>query len=301
MKVLMTMLLTALAYCLCWAQSISVETEYYTNSNFKLSNGSVVGSGNLSRSIIKFDNVLTYIPVPEKYGAKIWALSGNVTYAYLGNNEIAKEMNPRDVLNASVNLSYITPINTQWTLLMSLGVGIYAEPKFISWNTILANGAALAVYQVSPTFKIGFGGTLTNSYGPPAIMPAVVFDWSTTSGKYEIKIGALEGIKAEAAMALGEKLRLSLTGVDLDAISAVTKVDGKEKIYSSTLIRSYLTPSWQPVKGLNVSMSFGICEWRSCQLSKRRFGYFYKNMFKKEHRFNASFFTSLGIRYNFGN
>ena len=81
------------------------------------------------------------------------------------------EVNPNDILNVSFNVSHLRPLSSRWYMMASLGIGVYAVPKDISFKSILASGAIIFAYKLRDNLDIGVGAGLTNSYGVPLIMP----------------------------------------------------------------------------------------------------------------------------------
>ncbi|MCD8388214.1 MAG: DUF6268 family outer membrane beta-barrel protein [Bacteroidales bacterium] len=292
--VLVSLILTFL--CLS-AQKVAFVTEYYSDSDCRNTDGEDLGHGDMAKCLLTYQQPLS-MEMTEWKAPRLWILSVRSLWAQMDNYGQAAELNPDKVINASANLTYLSPISEDWDLVVSGGLGIYAEPDHIRWSTVLFNGALVVVKKITPTFRIGAGGMLTNAYGGPALMPAIVFDWQTT-GKYSASISMLNGMKAEGSMPLGSQGRLTLTAIEIDDISAVIKVDHKYKYYSSRILRSYVTPSWSPYKGLDLSFSIGVAETRSCRLSSRSLFSFYKHLFRKSDRFRPALRLSLGVSYSF--
>lgn len=111
-------------------------------------------------------------------------------------------------------------------------------------KTLLANGAIIFVYKLRKNLNLGIGAGLTNSYGIPMILPMMYFSWRN-AGRYELKVDMSSGMKVSVATWLNKKLKLELTALDMDGMSAVMEVDGKSKIYSTVMLRSYISPSYR--------------------------------------------------------
>ena len=110
-----------------------------------------------------------------------------------------------------------------------MGGGVYAPLDGVSMKTLLANGAIIFVYKLRKNLDLGIGAGLTNSYGIPMILPMMYFSWRN-AGRYELKVDMSSGMKVSVATWLNKKLKLELTALDMDGMSAVMEVDGKSKI-----------------------------------------------------------------------
>ncbi|MCC8038480.1 MAG: DUF6268 family outer membrane beta-barrel protein [Bacteroidales bacterium] len=274
---------------------VSFTTEYYGTSNFHDKDGNTIGKGDLAKCVLSFTQPVG-LHMTSYNRPQLWIMSARAVYAQMDNEREAASLNPDKIINTSANLTFMAPVGDEYDLIVSGGAGIYAETSHVSGHSILFNGAGVVTKQITPSFKAGVGVMLTNSYGDPALMPAIVFDWKMT-GKYTASVSMLNGIKAQGSTQLSEKWKLSLTAIEMDAISAVMKHEGRDKIYSSRILRSYITASWTPIKNLEVSASVGVAESRTCRVSKRSFGSFYKDIFKRGNRFRPAMRFSLGASY----
>ena len=125
-------------------------------------------------------------------------------------------MNPDNLLNASLNISHIRPLSDKWSIIASVGGGVYAPLDGVSMKTLLANGAIIFVYKLRKNLDLGIGAGLTNSYGIPMILPMMYFSWRN-AGRYELKVDMSSGMKVSVATWLNKKLKLELTALDMDA------------------------------------------------------------------------------------
>jgi len=81
-------------------------------------------------------------------------------------------------------------------MLMALGVGSYTPENRLSsihiGENVIANGAFMFVYhwkpniwEWQPTFEIGAGGALNNTFGYPMVFPALYFKFRWCFKKYD--------------------------------------------------------------------------------------------------------------------
>ena len=146
----------------------------------------------------------------------------------MNNEGEARRLNPNRILNASLTVSHLRPLSERWNLIASLGCGIYAVPDKIQWQSLLANGAFIFAYRLRGNLSIGIGGGLTNSYGIPIIMPMGYLNWRT-NGRYEVIIDIANAPKIQIATQTRKAVRLELTALEMDGMSAVVQADGRQK------------------------------------------------------------------------
>ena len=79
------------------------------------------------------------------------------------------------------------------------------------------------------------------------------FSWRN-AGRYELKVDMSSGMKVSVATWLNKKLKLELTALDMDGMSAVMEVDGKSKIYSTVMKTAvYLGVGGNWIRGISMS------------------------------------------------
>ncbi|GFH99548.1 hypothetical protein IMSAGC004_01952 [Bacteroidaceae bacterium] len=279
---------------------VKIDTEFFPESSFRDADGNTNGSGNLW----KMSGNCTF-PLFVKHNDKgqlyAWTATLNCSYALLENKGLASKINQEKMLNCSFNISHLRPLSHKWSLISSLGGGIYSAPNEITLNSVLANGAVLFIYKLRKNMEIGIGAGLTNSYGIPMVMPMICFNW-ISSGKVEIKVDMSNAMKASVATRIGKKIKLELTAIEMNGMASVVQVNGKSKIYSSAMLGSYLCPEYH----INEKTALYICaggNWlREIKLTDRSFRGFldsFKENNKNEWRFNPSGYLAAGLKYGF--
>lgn len=271
---------------------VQFQADYMSPSTLKDSDGNSYGKGSMARIAANATLPFQYELDEDHQISRLWAVTLSAKYASLNNTGLSYEHVPDRMINMSINLTHIRPLNERWKLMASIGVGIYSRPNHIVFKSLLANGGAIFVYKMRRNLDLGVGGALTNSFGFPAILPAIYFSWAS-KGKYEIDLSMLNGFKLSVKRVWNEKIATTLTALDMDGMSAVFRRDGKWKIYSTTLMRSYFqfdykyNPHWTFFGGLGSTWN------RSSRLVDRKFKNFYK-MFNRNGRMH--FTPSMMIR-----
>lgn len=277
----------------------SLTYDYYGTSDLKNNDGDKVGSGSMSRVTAKLAYPLSYKPNEEGIPT-LWALSANVDYASLDNDEGASKFSPNEILNTSLTLSHTRSISQKWGLIAAAGMGIYAPPGHVRWNTVLANVMAVAAYRFNSSFSIGGGAGLTNSFGWPMVLPMIYLDWQL-KGKYELKVNFMGRLSITGSMMVAPKWKLSCTPIEMDGMSAVMKIDGRTKIFSMTMMKSAFTAHYYITKRFSAFASLGCVYSRVTKLSNRDISQMYKNIFSSSGklRYAPSMRVSVGLNYGF--
>lgn len=292
-KTIFLFLLTLVLTMTAKAQGF-IETEYLSTSDMNDKDGTNHGRGDMLRVKGRYTLPLS-VSMNERQQPTAWSATLAASYATLNNRGEALTLNPEEILNASLNLSHTRPLSARWQLIASLGAGIYAEPSEIAWRSILANGVALLAYKFSDNLTAGFGLTLTNSYGVPMLMPMAYLDWHTRG---HVKIQAnMTSLKASTMFS--ERFALELTAIEVDGMSAVRRLNGETKIYSSMMLRSSLSPTIHLTHKTKLRFDLGVTWLRSSKMSDRRLKDFFKSFSDDEgkYRFRPSLRCSVGISY----
>lgn len=281
------------------AQQVQINTDYHTRSNFvsKDDKDTKIGDGDMVRYSLKYVQPLS-LKLNERHQPKAWALLVNATYAQLDDRGAAKRWNPDEILNAGVTLSYLTPINPKWSIMASLGAGVYAQANHIRWQSVLANGSCIFAYKATPYFSIGAGVGLTNAYGPPMVMPMFYLNWKR-GDKYQFEVNMVNMISAKASTRFTKNFKLTWTAIEMDNLIAVVWPETKGQIYSSMMLKTYLTPEYYFAPKFSVFGNVGANFSRSSRISDRKIGAMFSNLGGADYRFKPAGFFSLGLRYGF--
>lgn len=206
MKCLSIILLALIVIFQAEAQQLEISTSYLSRSAFTDKQKVSYGKGELYHIGLKYNQPLSVRL--NDYGEPIlWTASiqGSL-YDLRGTGEAANQ-NPDDILNASINVTHIRPLSERWSIIATLGFGIYSAPKEISWVSVLANGGCLFIYKVNDIFSIGGGIGLTNVYGTPMVVPMTYVKWNP-KGRLEFDLNISSGIKASAQTWFGQNFKL---------------------------------------------------------------------------------------------
>lgn len=275
-----------------------LKSDYLIPSSLKDEEGNKYGSGGL----FKTSGIYTLpLSVRRNQSGQIMAWSATLSgsYGIFDNRKITTTAIPDEILNLNIGLSRLRPLSEKWYLIASLGGGIYAEPDKITAKSILVNGAVFFVYKLRHNLDIGIGGAITNSYGMPILMPTSYFKWQLP-GRYEVKVDVANIMAISASAQFNKNFCLKLVAIEMDGMSAVMNIDGKSMIYSSAIMKSYITPEFKAGKS-TLYLGIGGAWLRSSDLSRRTLKGFWEGFSKNDNdvRFNATGYLTLGFRYGF--
>ncbi len=275
-----------------------LKVEHLTSSELKDELGNRYGSGDMQVITGGYTLPITFKRFDN---GQFRSLSAGISasYAKMKNEGKALEMNPDDIINANLSLSYLQPMNRKWSMMAVLGVGVYSSASEITSKSILANGGGVFIVKLNENVDLGFGAGVTNSYGTPMAMPMLYFSWHP-NWKMKFQIDLTNSLKVAASTEVG-RLRLELVGIEMDGMSAVRKIEGQSKIYSMVMLKSSLRPSFRINSHFGIFLEAGGNWVRSISVTDRSLKAFF-NTFKEESN-DPYFKTALrmggGLEFKF--
>lgn len=152
MKYLSAILFAMIVVFQMQGQQLEITTGYLSRSAFTDKQKVSYGKRELYRIGLKYNQPLS-VKLNDYREPILWTVSiqGSL-YDLRGTGEGANQ-NPDDILNASVNVTHIRPLSERWSIIATLGFGIYSAPDEISWSSVLANGGCLFIYAVFSSIK----------------------------------------------------------------------------------------------------------------------------------------------------
>ena len=208
---------------------ISVKTEYIGNSEFY----DAVADTNTGNGSAMIYSVGAMVPLSMQAPAEddpykratIWGVGLNGSFFKADNHNLpARKDFPSEIMNLGVTALHLRPLKTRWSMLMALGVGSYTPENRLSsihiGENVIANGAFMFVYhwkpniwEWKPTFEIGAGVALNNTFGYPMVFPALYFKFQGGIGdKFSVEMGTMDGAKLAFGYNFSEHFNLKLMG-----------------------------------------------------------------------------------------
>lgn len=285
-----------------YGQQIESYTDYFSKSRFTDNSNDFHnkehGHGDLVRYGIKYSQLLS-IKLNKHNQPTIWNVSAGLSMVRNNNSGEISTIVPRDIINLGAMVSYLHPISPRWSMAFSLGCGIYSQPNKISFNSILANGGCIVIYEINPSLSIGLGVGITNSFGVPMVMPTGYLKW-VLKRRFELDVDLTGQMKITASTIFGERFRFSWNIVEFDAMSAVVRHDNKDKICSTMMLNSYFSQTFSVTDKFSIFANIGVNLLRFSSLSERKLKYMFGNENLSEKRqFSPSLQLGVGLRYGF--
>lgn len=279
-------------------QRVQLSTDYLSRAQFTDHQDHNHGKGEMIRYNIKYVHPLS-VKVNRDGQLTLWTASVAGSYIRFNNYGEITEANPDKLFSAGVYISHIRPLAGRWSLVASLGCGIYSSPGTIGWSGLLANGGCLAVYGVNKSLSVGGGLGLTNAFGIPMVIPMGYLKWNV-KGRFEFDINLSHDVKATTSLWLGKRVKMAWNIIEMDAIMSVIEVYGRTKLYSSLMLNSCFSPSFYFNKKFSIYLNAGMNFVRFSSITDRKIKYMFggqKDIYKRH--FAPALQLGIGLRYGF--
>ncbi|PXV61118.1 hypothetical protein CLV62_12652 [Dysgonomonas alginatilytica] len=287
--------------CIQVDAQISFKTEYFGKSNYRIMEGDTdekVGDSKGSAMVYQGGiNLPLSIKINENNRPTVWGINAGGAYASLNNKNFTEDLVLDEIMNLGLSIYHMRPLNDKWSLMASIGAGIYAPTtRFsqIGFKNVLASGGVIFIRHLKPNLDLGGGIAVNNSFGFPMVFPALYLNW-TTQGNFAFKVSMLEGLEISAKHNFSKYFSLSLIA-EVNGQLALVEKDGKDKMFSHQYIVGGLRPEIKIGKNLSIPLTAGINAMRLAEFSDRSF----KGMFQdRSYYFQISPYASAGLQIGF--
>lgn len=278
---------------------IEIKSEYIPKSSYKdIDNKKNGGTGGMKTLQGKIQLPFSIKKDPISNRPIAWAIGMEASYASLENKNLSTNLILSEMLNAQVGLIHFRPISPKWSILSTIGVGLYTSKlRKISFDYMLIQGGVLFIRHTQKNIDWGVGAAINNALGYPMLFPSFYFDWKLT-GKYQFKVSFYDDFLASASVDFNDgKYRLSLIGM-ANGLSSLTEKDSKKVIFVNRYSSVGIKPEVFINKSLSLSMVCGVTVMREVFFQKRTL----KALFFEDDvypHFSTSAYFSMGIKYGF--
>ncbi|WP_340035184.1 DUF6268 family outer membrane beta-barrel protein [Sphingobacterium faecium] len=277
---------------------IEMKTEYIGKSDYRKSEGEKSEKVGDSQGAAMVHQANITIPlslrVNENKRPTLWAISMNGTYAKLDNKNLTESLVVDKILNIGINLSHLRPLNDRWSMLATVGGGIFMPDTDFSQaglKNVLGNVGTVFIRHLKPNLDLGGGIMVNNSFGFPMVFPALYLNWKT-EGKYAVRIALMQGLEMSVGYDFTKNLRLNLIA-EMNGQTALLQQEGKDKMFSHLYMIAGFRPEIKIGKKISIPLTIGMNLWRPAQITDRTL----KSMFQdKEYYFRASPYASAGLK-----
>lgn len=278
-----------------------VKANYNFASSLRDDDGNRVGKGDLYKISGRFTVPLWVRGTPFSEDFSVWAMTVSSALATLQNDFDEGVPAPDEILNASVSVSHVRSLSEHWSLITSLGLGLYSPSDEISMEGVFTTGACVFAFRVLDGLSVGLGAGLTTSYGIPMVVPMSYFSWQAGQ-RVEVKVEALSSFKASASARLGERWKVNLVAIEMDGMSAALDTGGESKdLYSTQIMRSSIGPEYYLSPRCSVFLDAGANWLRSASLRERSVTGFWDAFTGtgsgKSYQFDLALQISAGLRW----
>jgi hypothetical protein len=299
-KMVLFLLVIIVGHSITNAQFV-FKTEYIGQSAYRLAEGEKNEKvGNSKGSAVVLQGGVT-IPLYEKLNENNrparWSMNIGGAYAKLDNKNFTGPLVIDEILNLGVSLNHLRPLNDKWSMMATIGAGIYmpgTDFSKIQLKHVLGTAGVVFIRHLKPNLDLGGGVAINNSFGYPMLFPAFYLNWKT-KGKYEVKINMIKGLEMSVGYDVNEMLRLQLIA-EMNGQMALLEQDGKDKIFSHAYLVAGFRPEIKIGKKISIPITAGINAWRPAGITDRKL----KSIFQdKEYYFQASPYASVGLKIGF--
>ncbi|MDR2065823.1 MAG: DUF6268 family outer membrane beta-barrel protein [Prevotellaceae bacterium] len=275
---------------------IQIESSCMTPSNYRDENNNKIGGSGDFKDVRLGLQIPVHVKMNELNQPTAWAVALKGTYASMNNTELATDFCISQLLNAELGVIHLRPLNEKWSLIASLGGGVYSDLSEFSANSMLAHAGVLFIRRMRPNLDLGFGVALNNAIGYPMIFPSFYFKWETGT-RYEVKISLYDDFRLTAGMKINDVLALRLIA-QARGMSAIVTRDNQSKIFTQQFSVIGLQPEIYVNKWLSIPVTAGVSVKRDAYFLDRKLISFYHTE-ENYPNFATSFYVSAGLKFFF--
>lgn len=295
--------LMLLVFFIC--QEISAQAylkaEYIGSSVFRDAGNKEVGGKGDMKVIQAGVNIPVSLKMDENNHPTAWMVGLGASYTSMNNSGLSDYIGLSEIFNAQLAVSYIRPVNKRWSVMASVGAGIFMNTSSLSYirmNNVMGVGVAAAIWHLRNNLDLGFGLALNTSFGYPMVFPAFFVDWRI-EGRYMVNVSMMDGAEISGGIQINKLYRLKLVA-SMNGMFAFVKQEGKDRIFSQQYMIAGLQPEFTITKSLSIPLTIGLSANRAAYYDDRTLKAFFKSIDRDyDPHFSPSFYASIAIKYGF--
>ena len=283
---------------------VSFKAEYLGTSSYMYapSNGSQhiktddnKGSAKVYQGIA---NIPFHMKMNDKNRPTAWGVGIGGAYASLNNENFTNDM-VSEIMNLQLGIFHLRPLNDKWSMMASVGAGVYApftEFSKIRYENVLGSAGVVFIRHLKPNLDIGVGCAINSTFGYPMLFPAIYVNW-IFDRKLKAHFSLGDGLDLSAGYVFNEYFNLSLA-CELNGQMALLEKDGKDVIFTHQYIVTGFRPEIKLGKtGMSIPVMAGINVYRPAYYSNRTLKGIYA--MDNDYFFTISPYASIAVRYGF--
>ncbi len=302
MRIITIIFFAAVVFSMEAKAQISLKTEYIGTSDYMYlpdsEDAKPEKAGGRGSSVVYQGsaNIPFYMKKNENNRPTAWGIGISAAYASLDNQDLPIDM-VSEIMNLQLGILHIRPISKKWSMMASIGGGIFTpftDFSKIRWKNVLGSGGVIFIWHLRPNLDLGGGVAVNSSLGYPMVFPALYLNWRLDR-KFKVNVSLADGVDLSAGYEFGEYFKLALA-FEMSGQMALLERDGKDMIFSHQYMVTGLRPEVRIGKtGLSIFVMGGISAYRPVQYSDRTL----KAMFASSgsYYFRVSPYASAGIRF----
>jgi hypothetical protein len=275
---------------------VLIESSYMAPSDYRDGTNTATGGKGDFKDISLFAQIPVYMKTNELDQITAWAIALSGTYASMNNTNLSDDQCLPQLLNSTLGVAHMRPLNERWTLTASLGAGIYTDLSQFSADSIMAQAGTLFIRRMLPNLDLGFGIALNNVLGYPMIFPSVYLDWRTGE-RFQFKISLYDTWLVSAGMKINDIFTVRLLA-QAKGMTAVVDLNNESKIFSKQLIIIGLQPEIYVNKIFSIPITAGVSVIREAYFQDRNLLSFF-DVEEDYPYFTPSFYASIGLKFFF--
>lgn len=291
---------------------LELRTDYVGTSDMRDSNGSKddedasadedgnpYGHSDLWKTSLRYASTLS-TRTDTAGRVRVWTVSASAFYCRQTGEGEARERNPEEIIAATVGVGHVRQLSERWQMTASASAGMAAQKDYVGWQSILVNAACLFTYQLNKQMSLTVGGAASNLYGVPIVLPMMGFSYRS-EGALRFGLEMLPQPRLTATADLSWSFQLCLTAIEMDGAAAVVKQAEGTRLYTTTLMRSYLSPTLRLSRTSSLYLNVGVNYLRTTRLSRRSYDGFFRSFSSdsEKRRFRPTPLLGGGVKINF--
>ncbi len=243
-------------------------------------------------------NIPLLVKMNENNRPTMWGIGIGGSYASLNNQHFTPDI-VSEIMNLQLAVTHLRPLNAKWSLMASVGVGVYTpftEFSRIRYKHVLGSVGVVFIRHLRPNLDLGGGLAINSTFGYPMAFPALYLDWRS-GHKFKVNASLSQGLELSVGYHFNDYFSLSLAG-EMNGQMALVEKDGKDKIFTHQYLIAGLRPELKLGKsGFSIPVMVGINAVRPAYYSDRTL----KGMFSSEndYYFQIAPYGSMGIKFGF--